>query len=156
MKTSRLLPLIAILLAFTFFTGCKKDKNEPEPELTAEDRLTAKSWQGDKVLALGMDAYAIPQLADMLPDIKTMVLVFKKDGTYTATYSEKGQSVPLSGTWELRKEDTSIYFDLLSTFGLNEEVDIKTLTATSLILTTTVTVPNNPLQIPLEVHFVSN
>jgi hypothetical protein len=153
MKTSRLLPLIALLFAFTFFTGCKKDK-EADPEPSTADRLAANSWQGDKVMALGMDASTNPLFAGRLPDIKTMVLIFKKDGTYTATYTENGQTVPLSGTWELRNNDTSIHFDLLTSFGLEDEVDIKTLTEKSLILTTTVAVPTFG-QVPLEVHFVA-
>ncbi|MFT2011321.1 lipocalin family protein [Pontibacter sp. 13R65] len=152
MKTSQLLPLFALLMVFSLFTGCKKDDETPEP--STKEKLVAHNWRGDKVMAMGMDASTHPILASQIPDIKTMVLVFNENNTYTATYSDNGQTIPLSGTWELRNQDKFIHFDLLASFGLPEQVEIKTLTSSNLVLTTTAQVPVlGPT--PLEVHFIA-
>ncbi|TXK44274.1 hypothetical protein FVR03_13925 [Pontibacter qinzhouensis] len=153
MKKSRLLSLLSLLFAVALLTGCKDD--EPNPEKTKTEMLTEANWQGDKILVMGMDV-ATTQFAGSFPDIKTMVLNFKTDGTYTATYTDNGQAMTLEGNWEFRNNENVLHFDLLSSFGLPEQVDIKTLTSTNLALTTVANIPGAPLPVSLEVQFVRN
>ena len=151
MKKLSLFSSLFTLLLLVSITACKKE-DDKEPSKT--DLITAHSWQGEQVLVLGTDAASNPFFSSLLPDITTMTLTFNRNGTYSASYVDNGQTIPISGNWEFRDNETSIFFDLLTSFGLNETLTIKELSADKLQFSTTVTVPGFPTSLPVDIHFV--
>ncbi|WP_114783254.1 hypothetical protein [Botryobacter ruber] len=151
MKNYWLFSSLFLVLLLLSFSACQKEEDK-EPSKT--DMITAHSWQGEQVLVLGTDVATNPLFSGLLPDITTMTLTFNRNGTYNASYVENGQTIPVSGNWEFRDNETSVFFDLLTTFGLNETLSLKELSADKLQFSTTVNIAGFPGSLPVDVHFV--
>lgn len=109
MKTHRILLVALCILAIV--TACKKTTEEPAATRTAV--LTAKAW---KLASPGVwlsgnpvdDATVKTYLgnAGSLAQFATSDILFKSDGTYTATNKTTGATT--SGEWAFKDNDTKI------------------------------------------------
>ena len=136
--------LILMLALPLLLASCDDDEDNPEP--TKTDLLVAHEWQGDRVLVAGSDVSSLPEIKNMLLDIKSTRLTLRRDGTYTAVYEQAGSTQTTVGTWEFKENETIIYFDLLG------DLQIKNLTTTNMDLIATVNRDNTTFD--AEVRFV--
>ncbi|MHA6248059.1 hypothetical protein ACXYMU_09000 [Pontibacter sp. CAU 1760] len=151
MNLTTLKPFLFAILFLTFLTACDKDSDEPEPEATETEKLTAGPWKGDRILVAGTDASAYPGAAGLVPDPKSITITFNADGTYSAVYTLNGQTVPASGQWEFTADEKKLIGNF---FGFSSEADVAVLNETSLVLKTSVDVPDFPFPVPVEMQFV--
>ncbi len=122
MKLNNLLILFSLLFVFATLSSCDKDDNAP----TKTDMLVAHEWKGSRVLVAGLDVSDRPEVKEMLLDIKTLRLTFNRNGSYTATYTDKSGNRTTTGGWKLTDNETKLSIDLLG------ELDIKNFTHTNL------------------------
>ncbi|WP_242928416.1 hypothetical protein [Pontibacter vulgaris] len=122
MKPNKLLYFFSLLFALTVFSSCDKDDSEP----TKTDILTSHEWKGSRVLVAGLDVSDRPEIKDMLLDIKTLRLNFNRNGSYTATYTDKSGPRTTTGAWQFTNNETKLAFDLLG------EMEIKNFTSSNL------------------------
>lgn len=138
----RLLFLLIVLPMGLF--SCKKDSPEP----TNTDLVVAHEWHGKSVMANGMDVSEMPQVKDMLLDIKSTRLTLRRDGTYTAVFEQAGSTQTNTGTWSFKENETILFIDVLG------ELTIKELNTREMILLKEIT--NQGVTIKAEVTFVKN
>lgn len=119
--------LLWALLSIALFSGCSKNDPTPKP-VTKTDLLVAHAWHGDQVLIGGVDVSARPEITGQVGQIKTVQILFKKDGTYNATLTTGMGPQTQSGKWAYNADETKLTFEL---YG---EVQILTLTDNNLNL----------------------
>lgn len=146
MKPNPLLFIFTLLISLSLLPACDKDD---VPGASREELLTTKTWQGDAVFATGVDITDNPELLNTFPDIRTLTLKFETDGTYTANYTENGAPVTKVGAWELRENQTVLYFDLMAAYRLK----ISELNSERMVLTTNVQYES--ITVPADVRFLS-
>ncbi|MBD1395821.1 lipocalin family protein [Pontibacter sp. JH31] len=138
---------ISFLLLMAVFSltlsACEKDK---DTEPTKTDLIVAHEWKGDRVTVNGFDVSDRPEIKSMLLDIKSTTLTLRRDGTYTAVYTQNGVPQNTTGTWTFKENETILYFDLLG------DLQIISLTGSNMSLFKTVTQGNTTYD--AEVHFV--
>ncbi len=110
MKTFR--PFLITLLLLALVTACKKKESAPEPDRTA--LLTAKPWKIDKVLVNGSPVtpatiQSVLGSTALLGQLTTSDVVFKTDGTFTATNRTSAQKT--EGTWSFKENSTKLRLD---------------------------------------------
>jgi hypothetical protein len=143
MKILRL-PLLLIVLAFSFlFTACDDDE---DTEPTKTDLVVAHEWKGERILVNGIDVSSRPEIKSMLLDIKSTTLTLRRDGTYTAVYDQNGSTQNAEGSWSFKENETILFIDLLG------DLQIKTLTSSNMDLIRTV--QQNGVSFDAEVQFV--
>lgn len=147
MKKINLIVLLFMTLCAMSLSSCSKDEVEP----SREELLTNGTWRGDKILLSGADASSFPGAEGFIPDPKSITINFNEDGTYVGQFTQNGQPVPLSGTWELSEDGNTLNANL---FNLSSEADVKELTNSKLTLTTSVRAPDFPFPIPVEIQLV--
>lgn len=147
MKKINLITLLFMMLCVMSLSSCSKDEVEP----SREELLTNGTWRGDKILVSGTDASQFPGAEGFVPDPSTITITFNKDGTYTGQFIQNGQTVPISGTWELSDDGKTLNANF---FNLSSDAKIEELGKNLLRLTTSVRVPNFPFPLPVEIRLV--
>ena len=99
MPNSKLLTLLLLLSAIVF-SGCDKDKDDPEP--TRTDLLAAGTWEGFGIYYAGQNL--TQDFADEGYDIRKYSLRFEKNGYYTEIYDGTSNA----GRWEFSSNEQSI------------------------------------------------
>ncbi|MBF9254637.1 hypothetical protein I2I11_15135 [Pontibacter sp. 172403-2] len=122
MKYNFLRTMLLLFCSLVLLTACDKDEEETIPEPTKKDLLTAHDWRGDQVLVNDINVAAIPGVGSNAATFKTMLLSFREDNTYTASFTVSGQPQSFDGTWQFNADETRITLEMLGDF------DITTLT----------------------------
>lgn len=117
MNKLKFLSFIFATLFLITLVSCDKDDKDSEPSKKA--LLTAKTWQGNRLLIEGED---ITSFVDM---DKTFI-TFNTNGTYLISLDGSKDN----GTWELTSSEQKLLMDKGTDFETN--VDILKLTSTSL------------------------
>lgn len=132
MRTYRTLKITLFLLAAV--VACKEKEPATEPDRTT--LLTAKPWKIDRILVNGspVTPAAIENLlgsAALLSQLPASDILFKADGTFTATNRTTAQKT--EGTWSFKENNTKLRLDAA---GQGYDFTIKTLSASNLDLST--------------------
>ncbi|RIJ41954.1 DUF5004 domain-containing protein [Pontibacter oryzae] len=120
----------AFFLSLGFLVSCDDDSDE-DAEPSKTEMLTTGKWKGDKILLNGINAASIPGIGANASSFQTLVLEFKNDNTYLATFTVEGQTETTSGNWQFNSAQTTLTLDM---FG---ELNVKNLTDQNLDVTTT-------------------
>jgi hypothetical protein len=110
MQTCRL--FLTALFMIVAVAACKKKESAAEPNRTA--LLTTKSWKINRITVnnSAVDESAVQSLLGtnaLLGQLTASDILFKSDGTFTATNRTSGQKI--EGTWSFKENETKLRLD---------------------------------------------
>jgi len=117
MKNYLLRTMFLLVCSLVLFTSCDKDTEETVAP-THKDLLVAHDWRGDQVLINDINVAGLPGVGSNAATFKTLILSFRGDNTYTASFTVGGQPQSFDGAWQFNADETRITLEMLGDFDI--------------------------------------
>lgn len=151
MQKRLLFPTILAGFAFLTLSGCSKDNEDPAPQKTKTENISAASWKFQSATASGTDISSNPQLACFVDN----VITFNSNLTGSINEATVICSPSTAGpfTWSFLTGETMLQLSTALFPGGSSTFIIVSLNETNMVLTQNVVIPPSTTAIAVTVTF---